>query len=102
MNDLKIGETPGWREKADDHAAREDVLRRLKIRCWRRGTKEMDLILGGFVDSQGAKLSDEDLAAFDALTREDDASLYRWVSGAEAAPTDHAPMIDRIRAQHGF
>ena len=26
-------------------------LKRLRIRAWRRGTKEMDLILGGYADA---------------------------------------------------
>lgn len=88
----------GWRERAP-HAeeSRSDRERRLKIRCWRRGTKEMDLILGGFFDAEGAGLSDAELTAFEALIREDDTALYRWVSGADAPPNDHATMIARLQ-----
>lgn len=103
MDDVKRSdELEGWRE-ADLSAAepRETRERRLKIRCWRRGTKEMDLILGRFLDRSVAALSDEELAAFEALIREDDGALYRWVAGSEAPPEAHAAIIERIRADHG-
>lgn len=83
--------------ETETRTARE---RRLKIRCWRRGTKEMDLILGGFFDAEGARLSEPELNAFEALIGEDDHALYRWITGAEAAPADHAPMIERLRRAH--
>ncbi|MEL6977711.1 MAG: succinate dehydrogenase assembly factor 2 [Pseudomonadota bacterium] len=81
-------------EAALDRDAR---LRRLRIRCWRRGTKEMDLILGGFFDRRGATLSDAALTEFEALIEEDDDRLYRWACGAEAPPERHAAMLERIQ-----
>ena len=33
--------------------------KRIKIRAWRRGTKEMDLILGSFVDSSLSSLGEK-------------------------------------------
>ena len=81
-----------------DRSTRE---RRLKVRCWRRGTKEMDLILGGFFDNEGADLSDAELTAFEALIGEEDDALYRWVSGGEAAPERHAPLIERLKRRFG-
>lgn len=33
----------------EDHATR---LKRLRMRSWHRGIKEMDLILGGFADDE--------------------------------------------------
>lgn len=83
----------------DTREARE---RRLKIRCWRRGTKEMDLILGGFFDAHHAELSDAELAAFEALTTEDDTELYRWIAGGAPGPVDHQPMIERLRRDCGL
>ena len=34
-----------------DTIDRETRIKRLRIRSWRRGTKEMDMILGPFADS---------------------------------------------------
>lgn len=81
---------------------RDTRHRRLRIRCWRRGTKEMDLILGSFSDQRLPELSDEELSAFEALLDENDNDLYLWVSGALAAPDRHEPILARVRAHHGL
>ena len=82
-------------------ADRETRERRLKIRCWRRGTKEMDLILGVFFDREGAQLDDAALAAFEALIDEDDDALYRWITGVEVPPERHRATIERLRGAAG-
>ena len=41
----------------EDHNTR---LKRLRMRSWHRGIKEMDLILGGFADDEMSKLSLEE------------------------------------------
>ena len=38
----------------------EARLKRMAMRSWRRGTKEMDLVLGPFADTHLAGLSEED------------------------------------------
>ena len=50
--------------------AREKRLKRLAIRSWRRGTKEMDLILGPFWDAHGAALDEDALALYEELLSE--------------------------------
>lgn len=89
----------GWRESAPEpgRELRRDREKRLKIRCWRRGTREMDLILGRFADARLPALTDEELDAFEALIREDDGRIYKWIAGAEPAPEAHAEMIQAIR-----
>lgn len=82
-----------------DHSAGGDLenrIKRLRIRCWRRGTKEMDLILGGFVDRHGASLNASDVEQLEALVLENDHDLYRWVAGAEPAPDQHRALIARL------
>jgi antitoxin CptB len=59
--------------------ADETRLKRLKIRSWRRGTKEMDLILGPFCDAEAAALPEGDLDLYEALLSENDHDLYSWV-----------------------
>ena len=43
--------------------------RRLLFRCWHRGIREMDLVLGRFADGQLATLSEAELGEFEALAR---------------------------------
>jgi len=77
---------------------REIRLRRLKMRSWRRGMKEMDIILGGFADTELAFLSDTELDLHEALMDENDQDLYLWVSGAQAGPERLAPAMERVSA----
>ena len=77
---------------------RETRLKRLKIRSWRRGTKEMDLILGPYADGHLDALDADGIAAYEALLEENDQDLYVWFSGREAAPARHAPTIESVLA----
>ena len=78
--------------------APEARLRRLRMRSWRRGTKEMDLILGTFADARLGSLDGDRLSLYDALLAENDHDLYRWVTGAEPAPARFAALIGEIAA----
>lgn len=80
--------------------ARETRLRRLRLRSWRRGIREMDLILGPFADAELAGLADAELEAYERLLEEPDWDLYAWVSGAAEPPAEHAPLIARLKARH--
>lgn len=82
----------------------ENDLKRVRMRSWRRGTREMDLILGPFADLCLADLSTELLSDYEALLDENDQDLYIWVTqriGVEAAtagPARFAPLLDQIAA----
>ena len=80
----------------------ETRLKRLRMRSWRRGIREMDLILGDFADAGLAALGEADLALYDALLSENDHDLYAWVSGAAAVPDRYAGLIARIAVSAGL
>ncbi len=80
----------------------ETRLRRLQMRSWRRGTKEMDLILGGFSDACLAALDTGALDAYERLLEENDQDLYDWVSGRAPGPDPHGPILARIRSHAGI
>lgn len=75
---------------------REIKLKRMRIRSWRRGTKEMDLILGGFSDFRLDNLSDSELSLYDKLLDENDNDLYSWCSGQLSAPSIYTSLLNRI------
>jgi antitoxin CptB len=81
---------------------RETRLKRLKIRSWRRGTREMDLILGPFADTVLPEFDEADLAAYEELLEENDQDLYAWVSGTAEVHPAHAGLIRRIAAWHNI
>lgn len=82
---------------------REARLKRLRMRSWRRGMREMDLILGPFADAELAGMDEAALGAYERLIEENDQDLYPWVTarlrGGTAGPDHHAPALDRI-ARH--
>ncbi len=75
---------------------KEIRLKRMRMRAWHRGTKEMDMILGGFADAHLLRLSDIELDQLDALMEENDQDLYQWVSGQLPAPDQHAEILKTI------
>ena len=80
--------------------APEIRLRRLRMRSWRRGMREVDLILGPFADRALAGLDPAALGAFEALLAQSDNDLYRWLTGSASTPRQHAEIVDRIRGHH--
>jgi antitoxin CptB len=77
----------------------DDRRKRLLFRCWHRGTREMDLILGRFADAEIAKLSDADLAELEVLLEVPDPDLYAAVTGhRELAPDEAGRLFARIKA----
>ena len=83
---------------ADD----DQRLRRLRIRSWRRGMKEMDLILGPFSDSELSRLSPAELDEYEELLNENDQDLYPWISarsrGETPGPDRFSALLNRIAA----
>lgn len=72
------------------------------VRAWRRGMREMDLVLGGFADAHIGTLNDAEVAEFEALLEVPDATLYPWVTGAEpVSQTYDTPLFARIRSNAG-
>jgi len=77
----------------------DDRRKRLLFRCWHRGTREMDLILGRFADAEIAALTDDEIAAFEHLIEVPDPDLYAALTGDRPlAPEYASPLFDRIKA----
>ena len=74
----------------------EARLKRMTMRSWRRGTKEMDLVLGPFADANLAKMSEAKLLTYDQLLDENDQDLLPWVLGQSDAPAGLADLIAEI------
>lgn len=72
---------------------REYRIKRMRIRAWRRGIKEMDMILGGYADDVLADLDDDALGVFEAVLGENDHDLFSWVTGQADPPPRFAPLM---------
>jgi antitoxin CptB len=75
-------------------------LARLRWRA-RRGTRELDALLGGWLDERFAGADPVMQQAFDELLDNQDPDLWDWIMGHAAAPrADWQVIIDDIRARH--
>lgn len=74
----------------------EARLKRMKMRSWRRGTKEMDLMLGHWADAHLAGLSEAELQTYERLLAEQDQDLMAWSLGLASPPAEIAPMLRQI------
>jgi antitoxin CptB len=77
----------------------DDRRKRLLFRCWHRGTREMDLILGRFADAEIGALSKDELTELEQLLEIPDPDFYAAVTGAQPLPQDMpAALFARIQA----
>lgn len=76
----------------------EARLKRMAMRSWRRGTKEMDLVLGPYADAHLPGMDAATLDLYDALLEENDQDLLPWVLGQSEPPAALAGLIAGIGA----
>ena len=64
----------------------DELLRALKYRAWHRGTREADMMIGGFFNAHHAAWDAHERAFFAALLAETDVDIMAWAIGTEAVP----------------
>jgi len=62
--------------------------RRIAYRAWHRGIREMDLILGQYVDRHILTLEDGELDALEYIMSFEDRDLLTWFTGEIKTPDD--------------
>jgi antitoxin CptB len=81
----------------------ETRRRRLSYRAHHRGTKEMDVLVGRYVDARLLNYSGEDLARVERFLTIPDPSLQQWIfSGEGFAGIEFEDLVNDIRAFHGL
>ena len=71
--------------------------KRLSIRSWRRGTKELDLILGQFSDRNLTELQMSELYLYEQFLSNDDYLIYNWLFGKQDSPEIFKSLIKKIQ-----
>lgn len=72
-------------------------LGRARFRAWHRGTREADLMIGGFFDRHHAAWSPAELEWFEALLEEDDVDVMAWAMRVQPAPERYAgPLLQAL------
>ena len=64
----------------------DDELKRLHWRAHHRGTREADMMIGGFFDRHGMGWSAEERALFAELLNEQDVDIMAWAIGTQQVP----------------
>jgi antitoxin CptB len=73
--------------------------KRLLFRCWHRGTREMDLILGRFADAEIGSLTEGELSELERLLEIPDPDFYAAVTGGQPLPPEiPGALFARIQA----
>ena len=73
-------------------------LKRLAWRAHHRGTKEADLLVGGFFDAHHPTWDADDRARFAAMLDEQDVDIMAWAHGTAAPPERfEGPMIEALK-----
>ena len=76
-----------------------DRLKRLRFRAWHRGTKEADLLIGGFFDRYAAGWSEAEMDWYEQLLEEQDVDIMAWAIGSQAVPDRFAGELMRKMMQ---
>ena len=93
MTNIPATETPG--------AEAEIRRKRIRVRAWRRGMREMDILMGGFVNARIDTLDDQEIAELEILLDQPDAEVFGWISGVASPPPERdTALLRKIVAFH--
>lgn len=74
--------------------------KRLIFRSWHRGTREIDLLLGGFADAHLGGLDLAGLETYDRFLKNSDPDIYNWITGAEPVPPAEDNAVVQLLLKH--
>ena len=60
--------------------------KRLKFRCWHRGSREADLLLGTFADLYLEDMGSTDVLKLENIVDCDDQVIWDWLTGMAEVP----------------
>lgn len=73
-------------------------LKRLAWRAHHRGTKEADMMIGGFFDAHHASWDANSRALFEAMLNEQDVDIMAWALGTAKPPERfEGPIIEALK-----
>ncbi len=76
--------------------------RRLLFRANHRGTRENDLLVGGFVSSRLADFTLQDIETLETIMELPDPALADWLTGRRPIPPEHdSAMLRAMRDARG-
>lgn len=77
--------------------------KQIRFRAWRRGFREIDLILGAFADAHVENLDEAGLEEFERLLQLPDQDVYAWIISQAPVPPEHdGPVLGLIKSFRYF
>jgi antitoxin CptB len=71
---------------------------KLIYRSWHRGTKELDLILGNFIEDNISDMKETEIKVYEDLLASEDPEIYNWIVKSENPPNQQLDnLIKKIR-----
>jgi antitoxin CptB len=75
--------------------------RRVLYRCWHRGMREVDILIGKFADAHIAVLDDGELDDLEALMEAPDRDIFAWLIGEHEVPAAfNTPLFRKLKQFH--
>jgi antitoxin CptB len=80
----------------------ESRRRRLLFRANHRGTRENDLLIGGFVAARLSSFSEAEIGVLESIIQLPDTWLADWLTGRAPIPAEYDwPLLRAMRDAHG-
>lgn len=64
----------------------DEQLKRLRYRAWHRGTREADMLIGGYFDARHRQWGPREREWFADLLEEQDVDIIAWAIGTAEPP----------------
>ena len=79
-----------------DHSGLSSRKRQAIFRATHRGTREMDILLGSFVEYEVHSFSNTEMDDLEQLMEAPDWDIYKWVTGTLSVPDNYnTPLFQR-------
>jgi len=76
----------------------DNRIKRLRYRAWHRGTREADLMIGGYFDAAHPRWTPDQIDWFEALLEEQDVDIMGWAIGSIPCPPEwDGAMMNEMR-----
>ncbi|MEK9993763.1 MAG: succinate dehydrogenase assembly factor 2 [Hydrogenophilales bacterium] len=77
---------------------KNEFQNKLIYRSWHRGTKELDLILGNFIQDNISDMKETEIKVYEDLLASEDPEIYNWIVKSENPPNQQLDnLIKKIR-----
>ena len=71
----------------------ETYKKKIIFKASHRGSKEMDILLGNFINKYIELFNENELSLFNAILECDDDDIYQWIIGKKEIPNQYSNRV---------